>query len=184
MLRHRSENLNKHLPPKFPYCSTNEGTSSSSPISCLVKPHVFRLEKWILLKHLMPPYWSDMSDIYFLWLHASQSDGSLFLTVYKAAFVRLFEHSHCLNVRAIYFSLKETQEPSSSSFEKPCCSSISTAKIKNSKYILTYLPISVRMIRLFSWFWVSIHDFLNLWWLSLSVLDCSWYFPTVWSISG
>ena len=98
--RHRSKNLSKHLPPKFPYCSTNEGTSSSSPISCPFNSHVFCLEKWNLLKHLMPPYWSDMSGIYFLWLHASQSDGSLFLTVYKVGFVRLFEHSFCLNVWA------------------------------------------------------------------------------------
>ena len=76
--RHRSENLSKHLTPKFPYCSTNEGTSSSGPISCPFNSHVFCLEKWNLLKHLMPPYWSDMSDIYFLWLHASQSDDSFF----------------------------------------------------------------------------------------------------------
>ena len=31
-------------PPSFPYCSTNEGTSSSSPISCPFISHVFYLE--------------------------------------------------------------------------------------------------------------------------------------------
>ena len=45
MPRHRSENLSKHLPPKFSDCSTNEETYSTSPISCPFNSHVFRLEQ-------------------------------------------------------------------------------------------------------------------------------------------
>ena len=45
MPRHRSENLSKHLPPKFSDCSTNEETYSTSPISCPFNSHVFCLEQ-------------------------------------------------------------------------------------------------------------------------------------------
>ena len=44
MPRHRSENLSKHLPPKFSDCSTNEETWSTSPISCPFNSHVFCLD--------------------------------------------------------------------------------------------------------------------------------------------
>ena len=35
------------------------------------------LNRQKMMKHLMPPYYPDMSDINFLWLHESPGDGSL-----------------------------------------------------------------------------------------------------------
>ena len=68
-------------PPSFLIVRPMRKLTRPVPSAVLSIRTFFVLIRPKLMKHLMPPYWSDMSDINFLWLHASQSDGSLFLTV-------------------------------------------------------------------------------------------------------